>query len=154
MEPKNTLSPAAQDEINQSFGLLLHVVRMDLIRHLERELASNDLGISFTQYRVLKVLSFCEQISATELARRIDHDAGALTRLLDKMQVSGFVQRHACAEDRRAVEISLTDAGRALIKPLRNISERLTDLAFRDLSTDERVTLMNLLKRVRVTLEN
>lgn len=154
MEPKNTLSPAAQDEIDQSFGLLLHVVRMDLIRHLERELASNDLGISFTQYRVLKVLSFCEQISATELARRIDHDAGALTRLLDKMQASGFVQRHACVEDRRAVEISLTDAGRALIKPLRSISERLTDLAFRDLSADERIALMNLLKRVRVTLEN
>lgn len=154
MEQRKYPCSVAQDEIDQSFGLLLHAVRMGLIRHLEQELADNDLGLNFTQYRVLKALSFCERISASELARRIDHDAGALTRLLDKMQEKGFLQRHTCAEDRRAVDISLTDAGRALIKPLRNISNRLTDVALADLSTDERAILLSLLKRVRITLEN
>ena len=77
----------------------------------------------------------------------------ALTRLLDKMQERGFLRRHACAEDRRSVEISLTDAGRALSRPLRSISEQLTAYALSDLSDDEKVLLMTLLRRVRTTLE-
>ena len=124
-----------------------------MIKHLEHALAEQDLGLNFTQYRVLKMLGNVPQISASELARRLEHDAGALTRLLDKMQERGFLRRHACAEDRRSVEISLTDAGRALSRPLRSISEQLTAYALSDLSDDEKVVLMTLLRRVRTTLE-
>jgi DNA-binding MarR family transcriptional regulator len=124
-----------------------------MIKHLEHALAEQDLGLNFTQYRVLKMLGNVPQISASELARRLEHDAGALTRLLDKMQERGFLRRHACAEDRRSVEISLTDAGRALSRPLRSISEQLTAYALSDLSDDEKVLLMTLLRRVRTTLE-
>ena len=88
-----------------------------------------------------------------ELARRLEHDAGALTRLLDKMQERGFLQRQSCQEDRRSVEISLTDAGRALSRPLRTVSEQLTEFALSDLSDTEKSTLMALLRRVRTTLE-
>lgn len=145
------VSPCYADE--ESFGLLLHFVRQGLIKHLEHALAAQDLGLSFTQYRVLKMLSSVPHISASELARRLEHDAGALTRLLDKMQERGFLHRHSCPEDRRSVEISLTDAGRALSRPLRAISEQLTEVALSDLSDSEKTTLMTLLRRVRATLE-
>lgn len=138
---------------DDSFGLLMHFVRQGLIRHLEQALAEHDLGLTFTQYRVLKMLSGVPHLSASELARRMEHDAGAMTRLLDKMQERGFLHRHSCPEDRRSVEISLTDAGRALSRPLRAISDQLTEIAMSDLSDDEKVTLMSLLKRVRATLE-
>ena len=138
---------------DESFGLLLHFVRQGMIHHLERVLAENDLGVNFTQYRALKQLTQSPCLSATELARRLEHDAGALTRLLDKMQERGFIKRLSCAEDRRSVQISLTDAGRALARPLRNISDKLTELALSDLSPDERQSLISMLKRVRATLE-
>ena len=69
------------------------------------------------------------------------------------MRVSNSLRRHACAEDRRSVEISLTDAGRALSRPLRAISEQLTAFALSDLADDEKTTLMALLRRVRTTLD-
>ena len=69
------------------------------------------------------------------------------------MQERGFIKRLSCAEDRRSVQISLTDAGRALARPLRNISDKLTELALSDLSPDERQSLISMLKRVRATLE-
>lgn len=136
-----------------SLGMLLHFVRQGLIKHLEQALAEQDLGLNFTQYRVLKTLAGVPQISASELARRIEHDPGALTRLLDKMQERGFLHRHPCPEDRRSVEISLTDAGRALARPLRAISDRLTEYALSELSEEEKTTLTTLLQRVRATLE-
>lgn len=151
--PPNEPLPACCGDDDNNFGLLLHFLRQGLIKHLEHALADQDLGLNFTQYRVLKMLSNVPHISASELARRLEHDAGALTRLLDKMQERGFLRRHACAEDRRSVEISLTDAGRALSRPLRSISEQLTAYALSDLSDDEKVVLMTLLRRVRTTLE-
>ena len=151
--PPNEPLPACCGDDDNNFGLLLHFLRQGLIKHLEHALADQDLGLNFTQYRVLKMLSNVPHISASELARRLEHDAGALTRLLDKMQERGFLRRHACAEDRRSVEISLTDAGRALSRPLRSISEQLTAYALSDLSDDEKVLLMTLLRRVRTTLE-
>ena len=151
--PPNEPLPACCGDNDNNFGLLLHFLRQGMIKYLEHALADQDLGLNFTQYRVLKMLSNVPHISASELARRLEHDAGALTRLLDKMQERGFLRRHACAEDRRSVEISLTDAGRALSRPLRSISEQLTAYALSDLSDDEKVVLMTLLRRVRTTLE-
>ncbi|MFT3963777.1 MarR family winged helix-turn-helix transcriptional regulator [Propionivibrio sp.] len=149
--PPDGCASAAGDE---SFGLLLHFVRQGMIHHLERLLADNDLGVNFTQYRVLKQLAQSPCLSASELARRLEHDAGALTRLLDRLQESGFIQRRSCATDRRSVQISLTDAGRALARPLRSISDQLTDLALSDLSAEEKETVVNLLRRIRATLEH
>ena len=151
--PPNEPLPACCGDNDNNFGLLLHFLRQGMIKYLEHALADQDLGLNFTQYRVLTMLSNVPHISASELARRLEHDAGALTRLLDKMQERGFLRRHACAEDRRSVEISLTDAGRALSRPLRSISEQLTAYALSDLSDDEKVLLMTLLRRVRTTLE-
>ena len=150
--PNEPLAACCGDD-DDNFGLLLHFLRQGMIKHLEHALAEQDLGLNFTQYRVLKMLGNVPHISASDLARRMEHDAGALTRLLDKMQERGFLHRHACAEDRRSVEISLTDAGRALSRPLRSISEQLTALAFSDLADEEKVVLMTLLRRVRTTLE-
>ena len=151
--PPNEPLPACCGDDDNNFGLLLHFLRQGLIKHLEHALADQDLGLNFTQYRVLKMLSNAPHISASELARRLEHDAGALTRLLDKMQERGFLRRHACAEDRRTVEISLADRGRALSRPLRAISEQLTAFALSDLADDEKTTLMALLRRVRTTLD-
>ena len=156
--PANTPSDgeptfSACGDSDDSFGLLMHFVRQGMISHLDRLLAEQDLGINFTQYRMLKQLAGVPWLSASELARRLEHDAGALTRLLDKMQERGFIKRLSCAEDRRSVQISLTDAGRALARPLRNISDKLTELALSDLSPDERQSLISMLKRVRATLE-
>ena len=136
-----------------SFGMLLHFLRQGMVHHLDRLLAEQDLGINFTQFRMLKQLSGVPWLSASELARRLEHDAGALTRLLDKMQERGFIKRLSCAEDRRSVQISLTDAGRALTRPLRHISDELTELALSDLSPDEQQSLISMLNRVRATLE-
>ena len=144
-------SPCCGDA--DSFGLLLHFVRQGMIRYLEHALAEQDIGLNFTQFRMLKMLASFPHISASELARRLEHDAGALTRLLDKMQERGFVHRHSCPDDRRSVEISLTDAGRALSRPLRTISDELTEFALSDLCDAEKETLIALLKRVRATLE-
>ncbi|MFT4172536.1 MAG: MarR family transcriptional regulator [Rhodocyclaceae bacterium] len=133
--------------------MLMHSVRMGLIRHLERELAACGLGLNFSQFRVLKMLGAHEWMTQSELARSVEHDAGALTRMLDRLQEKGYVLRRPHAEDRRAVEVSLTEAGRALWSSMRAISLRINAYAVSDLSSQEQASLTDLLQRVRATVE-
>lgn len=137
-----------------SLGLLIHIVRNGLIRHLERALIDSGLDLNFSQFRVLKALSACEKTTSSELARQVDHDAGALTRMLDRLQEKGYVRRKPRDDDRRVVDICLTDAGRMLWTTIRKCADEVSALALSNLNTAERDQLLNLLKRVQATLDN
>ncbi len=49
-------------------------------------------------------------------AREIGVDTGAMTRMLDRLEVKGFVVRNRSDDDRRIVNIELTKAGHAIVK--------------------------------------
>jgi DNA-binding MarR family transcriptional regulator len=151
---KNPLEKAVDTLGEDGFGLLLHRVKLELVRLLERELSQSNLGLNFTQYRVLMMLDRTGVMTASELAKLIDHDAGALTRLLDRLIEQGYVRRAPSERDRRVANLSLTEEGRAMVKPMREIANSLVCRAMSDLSPDEQRTLTALLKRVRITLES
>ena len=137
----------------ETFGLLLHTVRLSLIRRAEQFLASKGFDLKFIQLRVLKQLSMHESQSATELARAVEHDGGALTRVLDRLQESGYVARRSSASDRRAIELSLTGEGRALWNSIQPWILQLNADALSPLDEREQEQLFSLLHRVRARLE-
>ena len=53
-------------------------------------------------------------VSANELKERILVSNPDVTRLLDRLVVKGFVQRDTCPDNRRKIDISLTDPGKKL----------------------------------------
>ena len=136
-----------------SFGLLLRQVRDGLVRQLDASMAEEDLGIGFTHYIGLKVLSHMAPCTANELAQAIDQVPSAVTRLLDKLEALGCVRREPHAQDRRALQIVLTDEGRALWARLKLRGDAVMDYALRDLSADERTLLLSLLTRIRDSLK-
>ena len=99
-----------------SLGMLLTMVRAEMVRAIEAELASQGLDISFTQYLIMKKAQQLGPASATELARAVEIDGGAMTRQLDQLERKGFLRRTPHAQDRRALRIELTDAGQAVWK--------------------------------------
>ena len=135
-----------------SLGLLLRQVRDGLVRQLDASMAEEDLGLNFSHYIGLKVLSRMAPCTANELARAIDQVPSAVTRLLDKLEALGCVRRQAHAQDRRALQIVLTDEGRTLWARLQQRGEDVIDYASRDLSAAERTQLLSLLTRIRDSL--
>lgn len=79
---------------------------------LERRAAAHDLSI--TQTRLLGVLRD-RTPTMNELARLLVLDKSSVTGLVDRAERRGLVTRVPSATDRRAVLVSLTDGGRALI---------------------------------------
>jgi len=78
---------------------------------LERELGeSHGLGVS--DFEVLDYLaSKPEGCRAQSLADAVHLSQSALSRLADRLERHGLVQRNNCSDDRRGINLILTDAG-------------------------------------------
>jgi DNA-binding MarR family transcriptional regulator len=99
-----------------SIGYLLR--RVGKLSTSRIEAAFDGRDISFTQWIVLALVSSGIADTCTALARDMDHDSGAMTRLIDQLEERGLVVRTRVEGDRRISRLSVTDAGRELAKTL------------------------------------
>lgn len=79
------------------------------------------LGLTYTQYIVFLALWEKDGVSVTEIGEKLMLDNGTLSPLLKKMEQAGYVERRRCREDDRVVEITLTEAGRALQEKAKDV---------------------------------
>jgi MarR family transcriptional repressor of emrRAB len=108
-----------------------------------------------THYHVLAILygSADETSTATDLSEACNEKPANLTRVCDELAVKGLIARGSKPGDRRAVMISLTEQGRALIERiLPEVSAELTAV-YADLSQGELDQLATLTARVLRNLD-
>ena len=79
------------------------------------------LGLTYTQYIVFLVLWEKDGLSVSEIGDKLMLDNGTLSPLLKKMEQAGYVERRRCRGDDRVVEITLTEAGKALQEKAKDI---------------------------------
>ncbi len=85
-------------------------------RHLERSHGETleRFGITWGEFRVLGALRWAGEpyrASPGQLASTCDLSSGGMTARLDKMEDRGLVRRLPDPDDRRGVQVELTDAG-------------------------------------------
>ena len=125
---------------------LINRVRVELIDALDRELAPFD--ISAPQLFVLSSVAYGEADSAARLCKSISYDPGAMTRMIDRLQQKGLVRRVPHPDDRRAMNLELTVAGKALFPQLIAAKDRVHDRFLRGFSDEDRRSLETLLHRM------
>ena len=76
------------------------------------EAAFDGCDISFTQWVVLALVSTEVATTCTELSRNMDHDKGALTRVVDQLEERGLLVRRRDEGDRRISKLIITDTGK------------------------------------------
>lgn len=152
MKPTAHLPPpaaTAAPSVPASLGMLLTMVRSELVSALEAEFTRQGLDLSFTQYLILKKARQLGPLSATELARAVELDGGAMTRQLDQLERKGYLRRSPHAQDRRALRIELTAAGNSVWQNTASMcSDRVMAAAQRSLDPTERAQLHDYLQRV------
>ncbi|MGC1548363.1 MAG: MarR family transcriptional regulator [Rhodanobacter sp.] len=138
----------------ESLGVLLGLVRAEMVRSIEAEIAAKGLDLRFTQFLILKRLARLGPMSATELARSVELDGGAMTRQLDQLERKGYLRRCPHEQDRRALRIELTKDGEVMWSKLTDCNEFVLAAAQRSLNETERKHLHEYLGRVLHALRN
>jgi DNA-binding MarR family transcriptional regulator len=122
----------------------------DRLRALEDELFGRH-DLTPQQYNALRLLAAAnpQQIRTLDLAARLVSRAPDITRLLDKLDQRGLIERDRPADNRRVVHVGITTAGLNL---LRELSGPIRDCHARQLghlSQKELKTLIALLSNAR-----
>jgi DNA-binding MarR family transcriptional regulator len=138
-------------EAESSLGFLVKRCGVLMTRIAERRFASEP--ISFTQWIVLANLARFEHVSATTLSEETGYDMGALTRIVDGLETGGLVRRERCKHDRRAVEIALTPEGRRRLQGGKRVVVGLLNELATPYSRRELETLIELMQRMLLRLQ-
>lgn len=99
----------------------LRPVLLRLNRHLRQELAP--LGITGGQAALLHTIRTSRDIGVQELAGRTGMSGPAMSAYVDRLESAGLVRRRRSEDDRRRVELALTDEG---VRVLRSARSRRT----------------------------
>jgi DNA-binding MarR family transcriptional regulator len=138
-------------EPDNSVGYLLKRCGLLMAQVAERRFQS--LPITFSQWVVLIHLAQKQHVSATQLSASVGQDMGALTRVVDELERSGFARRERSRRDRRAVEIAITAAGRRETESGKRVVVELLNRLVEPLTHREVDTLLALLGRLHVHLQ-
>nr|WP_202035363.1 MarR family transcriptional regulator [Streptomyces mexicanus] len=97
---------------------------------------------SASQLRVLHILEHHDGINLRTLAESLASTPPSTSRLCDRLQAAGFVERVLSAQDRREVRLRLSGRGRAFLADLRARRERELRKVLADVPADKRVALL------------
>jgi len=121
-----------------------------LTRALNADLVT-DHGLTLSDYEVLLRLSRAPErkMRRVDLAEQVLLTASGITRLLDGLQASGYVDKAACSSDARVTYAVLTAAGHEKLRSAAGLHVAGIHAMFAErYSDDEMATLAELLSRL------
>lgn len=147
-----------QEEIGKKnpFDLLEEETTLNLFRtmdHLQQDFYRlfQEHGLSGPQYNMLRILRGHggDGLSCCEIAAEMIHRMPDITRLVDRLEEAGWVERSRDRQDRRVVRVKITAEGLALLNRLDRPVRDLHKSHLSHLSRDELAELNRLLVKAR-----
>jgi DNA-binding MarR family transcriptional regulator len=131
------------DKMRNSTWRLFLTAKIQAVEKIQEKLSAADLP-PLEWYDVLLELKEApdRRLRLSELAERVLLSRSNLTRLLDRLENNGLLQRQRCPSDRRGAFAVLTEAGAAMQEKMWAVySEGIAEY-FGDLLSDEEVEVM------------
>ncbi|HEU5383756.1 MAG TPA: MarR family transcriptional regulator [Ktedonobacteraceae bacterium] len=119
--------------------------RLSNLVHQTFERALAEHGVTVAQWNVLVAIFHGDAATPFDLARFIDIDTGAVTRLVDRLVEKRLLDRCPDPKDRRSIRLVLTDKGQQLIPQLVQIADENDRQFFGPLTLEEHQQLKALI---------
>jgi DNA-binding MarR family transcriptional regulator len=137
------------DEPNTLDFLLAEVCHQ---HHFRTNTLLEDIGLYRGQPPVLFALWDQEGLTHSELAERLQNTPATITKMLQRMEKAGFVQRRPDANDQRVSRVYLTETGRAIQSQVQAIWDSMEAETFAGFTGDESIVLRTFLQRIHQNL--
>jgi MarR family transcriptional regulator, multiple antibiotic resistance protein MarR len=146
-----TPRPSAPSAVPEDLVGSVHEVMGSVLRRMAPTLEGE--GITMGQFWALHLVSSLGQTSLTAVARHLSVAPPTVCANVDLLVRAGFVARHRSERDRRAVELTLTPAGRRLEARIWRAVGEVMRSATVDLAPADLATATRVFRELRVRLD-
>jgi DNA-binding MarR family transcriptional regulator len=133
-------------EVADSVGYQLFNLMTLMRREVDLRMAAH--GLTDAQWKPLWMLKIGRATTAIELARELDVDAGAVTRLVDRLEAKGLVERLRSETDRRVVHLRLSPDGDAVVAQVPHVLAAVNNDFLSGFGEEEWKQLRKLVERM------
>ena len=134
----------------KSIGFLIYEVSRLMRRDFDTRVQT--IGLTTAQWRALAHIASREGCRQSTTAEILEIKPITLTRLIDRLEEAGWVERKPDAHDRRAVQLHLTEQARPLLKTMQEKSAQTRARALEGITDEEVTVLFDTLKRMKANL--
>ncbi|MBB6451218.1 MarR family 2-MHQ and catechol resistance regulon transcriptional repressor [Geomicrobium halophilum] len=141
------------EEKDQSLKLLVVMLKAE---HAVSEAVQADMkryGLNPSEFALLELLYHKGDQPIQQIGKRVLLTSGSLTYVVDKLEKKEMLERVRCTEDRRVVYASITEKGKEFMARVFPQHRDSVHEIFSQLSSEEKETMIQLLKRVGLPLD-
>lgn len=146
---------AARPEAKQfRFGYLVHDVHR--IRRIVMDHAMRPLGLTRSQWSVLSTLSRSSNdgMMQVDLARLLELGKVTVGGLVDRLEITGHVERRPDKDDRRVKRVFITEQGFEVTAQMIKVGKKLNEQVLKGVSEENREITEQTLLRVKHNLKD
>lgn len=101
------------------------------------------------QFNILRILRGAgKPISTLQIRQRMLDKMSDTSRIVDRLLTKGLVKKNTCPDDKRLVDVSITDKGKKLLERMDLLAPEM-DAIFKNLSDADAKLLNKLLDKIR-----
>ncbi len=138
------------DHLDRNLGFLLHDVARLMRKRFEQN--ARQLGLTRSQCSVLAHLARHDGIQQGALAEILEVEPITLTRLVDRLELMGLVERQSHSTDRRIRLLRLTEAARPKLSDIFTVGAATRAEAMEGVDEKDRERLFDILSSMKANL--
>lgn len=138
----------------ESVNELLVEVFNQILSIEERWLKERGVKLSMTEVHVLEAIQNTDVATMTNVSTKLRVTIGTLTTSISTLVRKGFVVRKRGEEDKRIVNLKLTESALDVLKIHSDFHDQLINNVFKDLKIEEDEVLVKSLERVSEYFKN
>ena len=133
-------------ELKECINFLLTNAQHNVFRYLSKRLSEYD--VTPVQHGVLSCLMGKSYDTPKHLAENLSLETSTISGILDRMQKKGLIDRVVNKEDRREVQVRITEKGRELEDKIGIITDEVNAEVLKNFTDDEIAYIKNSLSTI------
>ncbi len=132
--------------------VIIKLIRMNSAINEQLILALKPFGISIQQFNVLRILRGQKGVAANlfTVQEKMVNKMSNTTRIIDKLIEKSFVERNICKENRRKIELFITEEGLNFLKQVDPVIDQTEEKMTNHLSEKEKQEMLILLNKLNL----
>lgn len=145
---------AGNGDTDEDWGIRLgfYIHDTSRLRRVIYDAALKPAGVTRSQGWLLAYLSRQDGMAQSDLARQLDLGKVALGGLVDRLELSGLLERRADSNDRRMKRVFLTPSGRKVVNKMRKIAGPTNEQILDGISPKDVRATVTTLKAIKANL--